>query len=125
MAGTTAESIYIFLMWMISCPSNRKNAGNISWGKKDQFLFDKTVLRDCWKTYKSGNGMTYFKKAYMLPHSWILESLELVQVYDNILEFVKRSKTNWWKTEMTSCGESLAKVNIRVTVYCLCYLWYA
>ena len=31
-----------------------------------------------------------YKKAYMFPHSWILESLELVQVCDKILEFVKK-----------------------------------
>ena len=53
----------------------------------------------------------YYKKAYdMVPHSWILESFELVQVSD-ILEFVKRSMENW-QTELTSCGESLAKVII-------------
>ena len=46
----------------------------------------------------------------MVPHSWILESFELVQA-SNILEFVKRSMANW-QTELTSCGESLAKVII-------------
>ena len=63
----------------------------------------------------------------MVPHSWILESLELVQVSDNILEFVKRSMANW-ETELTSCRENLANVNItrgifRVIVYYLCYLF--
>ena len=54
-----------------------------------------------------------YKKAYdMVPHSWILESLELLQVSGNILEFIKRSMANW-QTELTSCGENLAKDNIR------------
>ena len=58
-----------------------------------------------------------YKKAYdTVPHSWILESLELVQVSDNILKFVKRSMANW-QTELTSCGESLAKVNIRRGIF--------
>ena len=49
-----------------------------------------------------------YKKAYdMVPHSWILEWLELVQVSDNILKFVKRSMANW-QTKLTSCRESLA-----------------
>ena len=52
----------------------------------------------------------------MVPHSWILESLELVQASDNILEFVKRSMANW-QTELTSCGERLAKVNIRRRIF--------
>ena len=52
----------------------------------------------------------------MVSHSWILARLELVQVSDNILKFVKRSMANW-QTELTSCGESLAKVNIRRAIY--------
>ena len=52
----------------------------------------------------------------MLPHSWISESLELVQVSDNILKFVKRSMANW-QTELTSCEESLEKVNIRKGIF--------
>ena len=57
-----------------------------------------------------------YKKAYdMVPHSWILESLELVQVSDNILELLKLLKRPIanWQTELTSCGENFVKVNIR------------
>ena len=52
----------------------------------------------------------------MVPHSGILESLELVQVSDNILEFAKRSMANWQR-ELTSCEESLANVNIRREIF--------
>ena len=48
----------------------------------------------------------------MVPHSWILETLKLVQVSDNIL---KRSIANW-QTELTSC-ESLAKANISREIF--------
>ena len=95
---------------------------------QDQSLIGKTILRDC-RNRHTNLGMAWinYKKAYeMVPHSWILESLELVQVSDNILKFVKRSMANW-QTELTSCRESLVKVNIgegffRVIVYHLCYL---
>ena len=76
------------------------------------------MLRDCRKRH-TNLGMAWIdsKKTYdMVPHSWILESLELVQVSDNILKFVKRSMANW-QTELTSCGESLAKVNIRRGIF--------
>ena len=60
---------------------------------------------------------TDYKKAHdMVPHSWILESLELVQVSGNMLEFVKRSMANW-QTVLTSCRESLTKVNIRRGIF--------
>ena len=87
-------------------------------GTKDQLLIDKTILRDCRKRHTNlGMAWIDYKKAYdMVPHSWILESLELVQVSDNILEFVKRSMANW-QTKLTSCGESLTKVNIRRGIF--------
>ena len=52
----------------------------------------------------------------MVSHFWILESLELVQASDNILEFVKRSVVNW-QTELTPCRESVIKVNIRRGIF--------
>ena len=64
-------------------------------------------------------GMAWidYKKDYdMVPHSWILVGLELVQVSDNILEFVKRSMANC-QTELNSRGESLVKVNIRRGIF--------
>ena len=87
-------------------------------GTKDQLLIDKTILCDCRKRHTNlGMAWIDYKKAYdMVPHSWILESLELVQVSDNILKFVKRSMANW-QTELTSCGESLVKVNIRRGIF--------
>ena len=58
-----------------------------------------------------------YKKAYeMVPHSWILESLGLAQASGNILKFVKLSMANW-ETELTSCRESLAKINIRREIF--------
>ena len=58
-----------------------------------------------------------YKKAYdMVSHSWILERLELVQVSDNILKIVKKSLADW-QTKLTSCRESLVKVNIRKGIF--------
>ena len=59
---------------------------------KDQLLIDKMILHDCRKRH-TYLGMTWtgYKKVHnMVSHSWILESLELVQVSDNILEFSKK-----------------------------------
>ena len=114
MTGTVAESIYNFLDVNDKLSVEQKGCTKESRGTKDQLLIDKTILRDCRKRHTSlGMAWIGYKKAYdMVPHSWILESLELEQVSDNILEFVKRSMANW-QTELTSCRESLAKVNIR------------
>ena len=128
MTETVAESMSNFLDMNDKLPVEQKGCKKESRMNKDQLLVDKTILHDCRKRYTNlGMAWIDYKKAYdMVPHSSILESLELVQVSDNILEFVKRSMAKW-QTELTSCGESLAKVNIRrrifwVIVYHLCYL---
>ena len=51
-------------------------------------------------------------KAYdMVPHSWILESLTLVEAADNVVGFITRS-TRSRQTELTAGGEILGSVNI-------------
>ena len=54
-----------------------------------------------------------YRKAYdMVPHSWIIESLKLAQVAQNIIEFIDRPMTNW-KTDLTSCWQILGAVSIK------------
>ena len=99
---------------MISYQFDQRDPRQKARGTKDQFLIDQTILRNCRKRHTNlGMAWIDYRKAYdMVHHSWILERIELVQVSDNIFEFVKRSTANW-PTELTSCGERLAKVNIR------------
>ena len=118
MRGTIAESIYNFIDVTEKLPVEQKGCKEKSRVTKNQLLTDKTILHDCKKRHTNlGIAWIDYKKAYdMLPHSWTLASLEFVQVSDNILEFVKRSMANW-QTELTSCGESLVKVNIRRGIF--------
>ena len=104
MTGTITESIYNFLDVNDKLPVEQKGCEKKRRGTKDQLLIDKTVLRDCRKRHTNlGMAWIDYKKVYdMDTHSSILD----------ILEFVKRSMANW-QTELTSRGESLAKVNIR------------
>ena len=58
-----------------------------------------------------------YKKAYdMVPHSWIIKCLKMAQVPQNVTSFLQRSMRNW-KTELTSCGESLGTVNIKRGIF--------
>ena len=96
MTETVAESIYNFLDVNGKLPVEQKGCKKESRGTKDQLLTDKKILRDCRRTHTNlGMAWIDYKKAYgMVPHFWILEGLELVQVSDNILEFVERSMAN-------------------------------
>ena len=75
------------------------------------------VLNNCKKIHTNlGMAWIDYKKAYdMIPHSWILESLGLVQVSENIVEFIRKSMKNW-NTNLTY-GEYLANFNIRRGIF--------
>ena len=75
------------------------------------------VLNDCKKRHTNlGMAWIDYKKTYDIPHSWILESIGLVQVSENVVEFIRKSTKNW-NTNLTSCGEYLENVNIRRGIF--------
>ena len=102
MTGTIAESIYNFLDVNDKLPVEQNECTKKSTGTKDQLLTDKRILRDC-RNRRTNLGIAWihYNKAYMVPHSWILESLELVQASKNIHKFVKRSMANWQTVDLT------------------------
>ena len=93
MTGTIAESIYNFFDVNDKLLVEQEGCKKKSRGTKDQLLIDKTILHDCRQRHTNlGMAWIDYKKAYdMVPFSWILESLELVQMSDKFGEFVKRS----------------------------------
>ena len=99
-------------------PDEQKGCRRGSRGTKDQLLIDKAVLRDC-KRRSTNLAMAWidFRKAYdMVPHSWILECLELFGVANNIRIFLQESM-EIWKTELTVSGETLGNVEIRRGIF--------
>ena len=71
------------------------------------------VFADCKRKHKNlPMAWMDYKKAYdIVPHSWIIESLKMTQVAENTITFLQKSMVNW-KTELTSCGETLGLVDI-------------
>ena len=81
-------------------------------------MIDKTVLKDC-KMRKTNLAMAWidYKKAYdMVPHSWIIECLELFGIAENVRKFMSDSMRSW-KLELTSSGESLGDVHIQRGIF--------
>ena len=52
----------------------------------------------------------------MVPHSWILECLQMFKVAGNITRLIKNSMKSW-KVELSSGKETLAEVNIRRGIF--------
>ena len=53
----------------------------------------------------------YYKKAYMVPHSWIIECLDLFGVAENIKSLLVNSMEKW-KVILCSGNSELEKVEI-------------
>ena len=52
----------------------------------------------------------------MIPHSWLIECLEIYGAEENTIRFLKNTMPNW-KTILTSSGTMLAEVNIRRGIF--------
>ena len=58
-----------------------------------------------------------FRKVYdMIPHSWILKTLELVETARNIIELLRRGMQSW-RTVLFSGENKLGKVNIKRDIF--------
>ena len=58
-----------------------------------------------------------YKKVYnMVPHSWIINCLEIVRINDKIRRLLAESM-KLWKAELTSGEENLREVNIRQEIF--------
>ena len=118
MTGIVSEKIYSYLEVNNILPNEEKGCRKKSKGTKDQLLIDKTILRDCKKMHKNlAMAWVDYKKAYdMMQHSWILESIKLINISESVIKFIQGSMSKW-KTKLTACGESLREVDLKRGIF--------
>ena len=96
LSGMLSEKMYYHFEMGQLLSEEEKGCRKRSRGTKDQLLIDKMVLRNC-KRRKTNLAMAWidYRKAYdMVPHSWILETLELTGIATNIQRLVRESMQN-------------------------------
>ena len=52
----------------------------------------------------------------MVPHSWILECMKLINILESVIKFIQGSMSKW-KTELTAWGASLGEVDIKRGIF--------
>ena len=116
--GIFAGKIYGHLLANDLLPDEQKGCRRASRGTKDQLLIDKTMLREAKiKKRLLATAWIDYKKAYdMLPHSWILETLELCKIAGNVEKLLRGSMSSW-KTVLTNNGETLGEVQIKRGIF--------
>ena len=76
-------------------PKEQKGCSSGTKGCKDQLLISKIILREC-KCRKKSLSMTWIdcQKAFdRMPHSWIIKSLELIEINNKAIAFTKKAMT--------------------------------
>ena len=78
-------------------PEEQKGCRRKSRRTTDQLLIDKKMLIDCRKR-RTNLAMAWidYRKAYdFVPHSWILECLDMLGIADNARSFLEKSMKKW------------------------------
>ena len=110
--GIIAENMYHYLERKNILPEEQKGCRRGSRGT------DKAILKDCKKRH-TNRAMAWidYRKAYdMVPHSWIIECLELFGKAENVKKFLIDSMQTW-KVELTLPGERLGVIHIRRGIF--------
>ena len=109
-----ADEIYAHLDQEKLLPEEQKGCRKGSRRTNDLLYIDKAVIKEV----KSGNknlaiAWIDFKKAYdMVPHSWIIECLDLFGVAENIKSLLVNSMEKW-KVMLCSGNSELGEVEIK------------
>uniref|UniRef100_A0A1X7TDD6 Reverse transcriptase domain-containing protein n=1 Tax=Amphimedon queenslandica TaxID=400682 RepID=A0A1X7TDD6_AMPQE len=118
LTGVLAEYLYIFFESNELLPEEQKGCRRGSKGTKDQLLIDKMVLRDC-KKRRTNLSLAWidYKKAYdMVPHSWIVECLDMMGCAENVRNLLEKSMSQW-KCELNAGGTVLGEVPINRGIF--------
>ena len=82
LTDVVADQIYAYLDQGNMLPEEQKGCRKGSWGTNDLLYIDRAVIKEI-KSRNKNLAMAWidFKKAYdMVPHSWIIECLDLFGV---------------------------------------------
>jgi hypothetical protein len=118
LTGLFAEEVYVHLKDNDLLPDERKGCRKRSRGTKDQLLIDKVIMAQArWKKRFLGMAWVDYKKAHdMVPHSWLLEAVDMVGVAGNVNSLLRNSMAKW-KTELTANGDALGEVDIKREIF--------
>ena len=97
LTGIISEDTYCFMENENLLPEEQKGVRRKSRGTLDQLLIDKTIFKDCRKR-RTNLAMAWidYRKAYdFVPHSWILECLDMLGIADNVRSFLEKSMKKW------------------------------
>ena len=113
LTGVFSENTYAYLDENKLLPIEQKGCRKKCQGTKDHLAIDKCILKNC-KRRKTNLEMAWidYKKAYdMVPHSWIIKTMKMLGIADNLIDLISRSMSKW-RTNLYSDNKFLGSVDI-------------
>ena len=95
------ERTYTFLEENNMLPPEQKGCKRGSYGCKDQLLINKMILEDSRMKKKNlSTAWIDYRKAFdSVPHSWIIQAMEIYRISPTLINFM-RTNMGFWKTTM-------------------------
>ena len=117
MTGVITDWISAHLDQKKLLPEEQKGCRKGSRGTNDLLYIDRAVIREV-KSRNKNLAMTWidYKKAYMVPHSWIIECLDLFGLAENINSLLVNSMEKW-KVMLYSGNSELGEVEIKRGIF--------
>ena len=113
LTGVMADRIYAHLDQLKLLLEEQKGCSKGSSGTNYLLYIDSTIIKEV-KSRNKNLAMAWidYKKAYMVPHSWIIECLDLFGVAENIKSLLVNSMEKW-KVMLCSRNFELGEVEIK------------
>ena len=114
LTGVTADRIYAHLDHEKLLPEEQKECEKKSRGTNNLLYIDRAVIKEVKSINKNlATAWIDYKKADdMVPHSWIIECLDLFGVAENIKSLLVNSMEKW-KVMLYSVNSELGEVEIK------------
>ena len=118
LTGVIADQIYAHLDQENLLPEEQKGCRKGSRGTNDLLSIDRAVIKEV-KSRNKNLAMAWidYKKAYdLVPHSWIIECLDLFRVAENIKSLLVNSMEKW-KVMLCSGNSELGVAEIKRGIF--------
>ena len=117
LASVIADQIYAYLDQEKLLPQEQKERRKGSRGTDDSLYIDRAVIKEV-KSRNKNLAMAWidYKETYIVPHSWILECLDLFGVAENIESLLVNSMKRW-KVMPCSGNSELDEVEIKRGIF--------
>jgi len=115
LTGILADNLYDHLSEQNVIGEEQKGCIRTSRGAKDHLMLDKAIMCDS-KKRSTNLAMCWidYQKAYgMVPHPWILETMQLTGMAGNVIRLIRKSMKSW-KTQL---GEKIGGIDIKRGIF--------